>query len=186
MMKGRSQGHPPVISDTSRRRRKRHGHFAGRDLSLRSGAVSSLGDAMGGWLAARGMDKHRLRLIQLFRHWDEILGEELCSAARPIGHRGSILVVGCADSCAMQELAFASPEILERVNMFMGDEPFNKVELHLLSEAENKELGAIARAPQGIVLSRPPKLGKLTLPADSPVAACYEAYVRMFMEEKEA
>ncbi len=174
----------PCPAKASRRRRARRGRFEGYGLDMRSG-VSSLGDSLGGWLAAKGMDALRLRLIRLFRQWDAVLGSELSAVARPIGHRGSVLLIGCTDSCAMQELSFAAPEILERVNMFLGEEYFSKAELHLQMGREEAQGGEIARVSAPPAPERPGDLGNLDLPEDTPVGACYAAYLRMFREQDE-
>ena len=163
-----------------KKRRSRRSRFEGYGKMERSSVLTSLGDGLGGWLASRGMDSRQLRLIRLFRLWDDILGEYLCSIARPIGHRGKILLVGCFDSCAMQELAFAVVEILERVNAFMQEKAFEKVELHMLSLKDEAQHVEITQVPHLHLAERPSNLGHLSLPEDSPVGACYAAYVRMF------
>ena len=166
-----------------RRRKVRSGRFEGYGLDMRSG-VSSLGDSLGGWLSSRGMDALRMRLILLFRQWDAVLGSELSSIARPIGHRGGVLLIGCADSCAMQELSFAAPEILDRVNTFLGKDHFSKAEVHLQMGREDARGGEIASVSAPPAPERPGDLGHLDLPEDTPVGACYAAYLRMFREQE--
>ncbi len=180
-MKERPGISAPYPAKAFRRRKSRRGRFEGHGLDMRSG-VSSLGSSLGGWLASRGMDALRLRLIRLFRQWDAVLGSELSAVARPIGHRGSVLLIGCADSCAMQELSFAAPEILERVNIFLGEEYFSKAELHLQMGREEAQGGDITCASVPPAPERPADLGNLKLPEDTPVGACYAAYLRMFRE----
>ena len=160
--------------------RKYRRRFAGFDLSRRSGRVSSLGDGLAGWLSAHGMKMQHQLLGELWKNWDIVMGPELASLARPLGHRGGILLIGGDDSCAMQELSYAVPEILERVNAFMDEEYFQKVELHLLMGRTSLQSVDITQAPSLPPPPRPPKLGKLKFPPDSPLAACYEAYVRLF------
>ncbi len=171
-------------SKTPRRRKARGGRFEGYGLDMRSG-VSSLGDTLGGWLASRGMDALRLRLIRLFRQWDAVLGSELSAIARPIGHRGGVLLIGCADSCAMQEISFAAPEILDRVNMFLGEDFFSKAEVHLQMGREDARGGEIASVSAPPAPERPGDLGNLDVPENTPVGACYAAYLRMFREQDE-
>ena len=163
-----------------KKKRFRGGQFRGRDLDRRSGRMSRLGDGLSAWLSARGMEPRRMLLDQLYKNWDIVLGEDLSPLAHPLGSRKSVLLVGCEDSCSMQELSFAIPEILERVNAFMDEEYFTKVELHLLMGRDGLRKVEISRVPERYVPPRPRDLGHLHLPPDSPVAACYEAYVRCF------
>ena len=108
------------------------------------------------------------------------MGPDIAALAHPLGHRKDILLVGGEDSCAMQELSYAVPEILERVNAFMDEDYFHKVELHLLLGKESLRRVDITPVPVIPPPPRPPRLGALKLPPDSPVAACYAAYVRCF------
>ncbi len=167
-------------SASAGKKRSFSGRFSGRELDRRSGGMSRLGDGLGAWLAARGMEPHRMLLEQLYKSWDIVLGEEFSSMAHPLGSRKTVLLIGCDDSCSMQELSFAVPEILERVNAFMNEEFFTKVELHLLMGREGLRHVEITEAPERYVPPRPQNLGRLRLPEDSPVAACYEAYLKCF------
>ncbi|MBP3730578.1 MAG: DUF721 domain-containing protein [Mailhella sp.] len=158
-----------------------HRRFAGRDLSCRTGTLSCLSDGLSGWLAAHGMDKKHMLLTQLFQSWASVLGDDLCRAAHPLGHRNATLLIGCDDSCAMQELSYAAPEILAKVNDFMQEDFFQKVELHLCAEEESLQKQKITQIPAKPPRPQQPKnIGQLKLPADSPVAACYQAYVKFF------
>ena len=163
--------------------RKYHKRFAGFDLGKRSGRTSSLSDALEGWLSAHGMQVQHHMLAQLWKNWDIVMGPDIAALAHPLGHRGNILLVGGEDSCAMQELSYAVPEILERVNAFMDEEYFQKVELHLLLGKESLRRVDITQPPSLPSPQRPPRLGRLKLPPDSPVAACYAAYLRCFKPE---
>lgn len=159
--------------------------FAGFDLAKRSGRVSSLGDGLAGWFSAHGMQMQHQLLGELWKNWEIVMGPDIAPLAHPLGHRGAILLIGGEDSCAMQELSYAVPEILERVNAFMDEEYFQKVELHLLMGRESLRRVDITKAPSLPPPPRPPKLGALKLPPDSPLAACYEAYVRLFDGDKD-
>ena len=115
------------------------------------------------------------------------MGPDIAAIARPLGHRNGILLIGGDDSCALQELSYAVPEILERVNAFMDEEFFHKVELHLLmgkkSSLQRVDITQVPEIPQP---QRPSSLGKAQLPPDSPLASAYAAYVRMFEEKGES
>ena len=160
--------------------RKYHKRFAGFDLGRRSGRTSSLGDGLEGWLSAHGMKPQHYMLTQLWKNWDVVMGPDIASLAHPLGHRNDILLIGGEDSCAMQELSYAAPEIMERVNAFMDEDYFHKVELHMLGGKDSLRRVDITQTPSLPPPPRPPKLGALTLPPDSPVAACYAAFVRCF------
>ena len=165
--------------------KKQHRRFAGFDLARRSGRTTLLGDGLDGWLASHGMQARHHMLTALWQNWDIVMGTELAPLAHPLGHRGNILLVGGDDSCAMQELSYAVPEILERVNAFMDEEYFHKVELHLLLGRNSLRRVDITEAPSLPPPPRPPRLGQLKLSPDSPLAACYEAYVRLFNGDDE-
>ena len=163
--------------------KKTHKRFAGFDLGRRSGRTSSLHEGLNDWLLARGMKPQHSLLTQLWKNWEIVMGRELAPLAHPLGHRNNILLIGGDDPCMMQELSYAVPEILERVNAFMNEEVFQKVELHLLIGKESLRRVDITEPPVVPPPPRPPRLGNLVLPQDSPVAACYEAYVRCFKKD---
>ena len=158
--------------------------FAGHDLDRRRGHAVSVGAGLGGWLAARGMKPEQPLLDQLWKNWELVMGPDIAPLACPIGHRNGILIVGGEDSYALQELSYAVPEILMRANAFMDALFFHKVELHLLMGKEDLRSVGVTPVPPPPRLQRPPRLGRLNLPADSPAAAAYAAYVRMFEEEE--
>ena len=165
--------------------KKYHKRFAGHDLNRRRNTAAHIGADLSGWLAAHGMRPQQTLLGQLWRNWDIVMGPDIAPIARPLGHRNGILLIGGDDSCALQELSYAVPEILERVNAFMDEEFFHKVELHLLMGKESLQRIDISEAPELPRPQRPPCLGKAQLPSDSPLASAYAAYVRMFKEQEE-
>ena len=69
------------------------------------------------------------QLVHLWEAWDVVLGETLSRACVPLGHKKSVLIVGCEDSMALQDVRMQQNEILERVNAFLAREPafFSKV-----------------------------------------------------------
>ena len=158
-------------------------HFAGFDLDRRSGRTSALSDGLNRWLTSHGMDPRQALLGELWRNWKIVMGP-FAAVAHPLGHRNGILLIGGDDSCIMQELSYAVPELLERANAFMDEEFFNRVELHLLLGRDTLRRVDITEAPVLPPPPRPPRLGQLQLPEDSPLAECYRAYVRLFQENR--
>ncbi|MDR0339787.1 MAG: DUF721 domain-containing protein [Desulfovibrio sp.] len=148
-----------------------------REYAVRSTAeaVNSLFLHMGG--------KDQTRLVQLWRHWDMVLGEALAPLGRPLGHKDRALHIGADDNMAMQELSMQSAEILERANAFMGEAFFERVKVLLVQGRPDlaRERENIAQPGQaGSWAARPaPPLGGLCgrLNPDSPVTRCYEAFV---------
>jgi len=157
--------------------------FAGHDLNKRRSWAAHISSDVSGWLASHGMKPEQTLLGQLWQNWDIVMGPDIAPVAHPLGHRNGILLIGGDDSCAMQELSYAVPEILERANAFMDEEFFHKVELHLLMGKDSLQRVDITQAPELPAPPRPPRLGKAQLPPDSPIAQAYAAYVRMFEEE---
>jgi len=162
--------------------KKYHKRFAGHDLNRRRNSTAHIGADLSGWLAARGMRPQQTLLSQLWRNWNIVMGPDIAPIAHPLGHRNGILLIGGEDSCALQELSYAVPEILERVNAFMDEEFFLKVELHLLMGKDSLQRVDITEVPEPPRPQRPSRLGKAQLPADSPLASAYAAYIRMFEE----
>jgi hypothetical protein len=164
-----------------------HKRFAGHDLNRRRNNTAHIGADLSGWLAAHGMRPQQTLLGHLWRNWELVMGPDIAAIARPLGHRNGILLIGGDDSCALQELSYAVPEILERLNAFMDEEFFHKVELHMLmGKKESLQRVDITHAPEILKPQKPPSLGKAQLPPDSPLASAYAAYVRMFEEKGES
>ena len=156
--------------------------FAGFDLDARTGRTSALGDSLSGWLSSHGMQPRQGLLGQLWKNWNVVMGP-LAELAHPLGHRNNILLIGGDDPCAMQELSYATPELLERANAFMNEEFFLRVELHLLMGQTSLRRVDITDVPPPPPPQRPPRLGSLRISPDSPVAACYQAYLRCFNKD---
>ncbi|GAB6177080.1 hypothetical protein JCM16814_19710 [Desulfobaculum senezii] len=124
-------------------------------------------------------------LRRLWRHWPEIVDEHIAEIARPIGHRKRILLIGVEDSMVMQDLTFYAPYILEQVNAFLGTKSFDKVLPELIRDRVSLDLikkrttSAVRFEP-----SRPQNLGSQAdaFDANSAVARCYAAYVKLFNE----
>lgn len=143
-------------------------------------AINTLFSHLGG--------KDQARLVQLWRHWPMVMGDMLAPLGFPLGHKEKTLLVGAEDAMALQELAMQSEEILERVNAFMSEAFFTKVNVSLM---QNKPDLARPRPPaqqpgKPAPLPPPPKLGaKLAhMDPDSPVTRCYQAWMNR-AEQKE-
>lgn len=122
-------------------------------------------------------------LVQLWKNWPEVMGEFLSSLGQPRGHKQGTLIVGAADSIAMQELSMLSEELLERANAFLQTEYFTRLSVVLLQGAASlaAENGGTAAPPKPAPLPyTAPPIGALVgrLSPDSPITRCYEAHVR--------
>lgn len=126
-------------------------------------------------------------LTGVWRNWKRIVGEEAASMAMPLGRHKRTLIVGAEDHAAQQELTYYSPAILEAVNAYLGEECFDKMQVDLLmGETPLNESASQSGGPGGartVFGPRPDRLGGLLggMREDSPVARCYEAYVRHFV-----
>ncbi len=58
---------------------------------------------------------------------------EMAPLARPLGHRGTKLILAAEDPMIMQEAQFLAPMILEKVNGYFQQEVFDKVVFELLN-----------------------------------------------------
>ncbi len=118
-------------------------------------------------------------LVELWRNWPVVMGEEIAAFCLPLGHRDHRLEVGCEDSMAMQELQYYRQEIMERANSFMEEAYFTDIKVELV--LNQKPLWA-DEAPEVSQPARP--LGNAVgtylkdMDPDSPIARCYRAYCR--------
>ena len=142
-------------------------------------APRGVGELLPGVLTALGGDAARLRLVQLWRHWEMVLGPELAPLARPLGHHGDCLRIGAEDAMLMQELHLQSGEILERVNAFMEGPFFACVKVSLGFRRTELDTIAPPPTPPPQPLERPRVTGEALahMRPDSPVARCYARYV---------
>lgn len=126
-----------------------------------------------------------MALVQLWRAWDELMGE-MAPLARPLGHRKGKLILAAEDPMVMQEAQFLAPMIMDKINAFFGEEVFDKVVFELLNGRVplDREIPKQEDGPKR-KLKKPEKLGGLDKQLDpkSPMGKCYRAYQRMFDEE---
>lgn len=127
-----------------------------------------------------GNDKRWEHLTQLWNNWKMVMGAELAPLAHPLGHREGILLVGVEDHFLMQELSYAVPEMLERVNAFMDEAFFQKIELHLLGDRVPLNEIQATTLPPLPPPERPKQLGGLHLDPNTTIGRCYAAYVKVF------
>lgn len=132
-----------------------------------------------------------LALLQLWAHWEMVLGPELAPLAHPLGHHKDILVIGVDDHLAQQELAFQTEEILERVNAFLDAPLFTGVTLTLL---QGRSILDEAVPPRFPPLKAPPlfeapqaeNVGGLLdfFDPDTPIGRCYRRCVERCRRER--
>lgn len=145
-----------------------------------------LSESLGRLMAALGAPERR-RLTELWAAWPEVAGQELAALGKPLGHRERTLFIGAEDPAGLQELTYASPDLLSRVNAWLGRETFDKVHLDLLTNRVSLDVfspeGPVFHPPREV---RPERLGGFLGRFDpaSPVGRCYEKYVRYFTGRK--
>lgn len=130
--------------------------------------------------ASRADAAQGFRLAMLWPRWREVLGD-VAPYASPLGHRRSILILGVDDPVAMQESHYDAPDILERVNAFLGQQVFDKIQFDLLQgktplDAAKNEAITFWRPTRPVIAN----LGNLRLDPDTAVGRSYAAYVRQF------
>lgn len=149
----------------------------------RVNALCSITEALSAFLEKRG-GKERTRLTLLWDHWEMVMGEELSSLAIPLGHRKDVLVIAAEDSMAAQDIAMQADEVLLRVNAFMNENYFSRIQVELVMGRNDlsRNLPDTRPAPPIIKPRKPDQLGTLSgaLDPESPVTKCYEAYCRYF------
>lgn len=143
--------------------------------------IARVGEALGP-LLQRLDDKGALKLIRLWTNWDRVMGGQIAGMARPLGRRGSTLLLS-ADPAVAQELTYFAPELLRKANDFLGEEYFDKVRFELLNGRVPLDGYRFDSAPRSVSPPRTPEhLGKILekLDKDSPVGRCYRAYIGLF------
>jgi len=107
----------------------------------------------------------------------------MAELVRPLGHRRRELLLGADDAVAMQEMVFAAPELLSRINAALGHDAFDRVRFDLLGNQISLDV-ARAEPPRFSTppVTRPAHLGGLAGELDlaSPVGRCYAKYVAYF------
>ncbi|BCS88223.1 DUF721 domain-containing protein [Pseudodesulfovibrio sediminis] len=147
----------------------------------RRGRTIRVGDALPRFIS--NMDKtggHAL--VKLWRAWDDLMGE-MAHMVRPLGHRGTKIILAAEDPIIMQEAQFLSEQLLKTINDFLGEEVFDKVVFELLNGRVPLDGEIRPEAPEPPrKLKKPKNLGDLNdkLDPDSPIGRCYRAYRRMF------
>ena len=140
--------------------------------------------------------KGGLRLVRLWREWENVVGPDVAELARPLGHKDGTLLLNAPDPVAAQQLSYYIPELLERVNAFFGELVFDKVRFELLDgkvplgrnghQEPPPETATGSRPGQAPLQSAnaPLQLGALVgkIDPESAVGHCYMTYVRHFLE----
>lgn len=152
----------------------------GRESRLRP-----LGSDRIGRVLSRYDKKGGYRLVRLWLEWPAVVGPEVAELASPLGHKDGTLILHTEDAIAAQQLTYFAPEILARVNEFLGQVCFDKVRFELLNGRVPLDGQRRARPRASSVrVQRPPILGGLAdeLDPESAVGRCYLAYVRRFAQ----
>jgi predicted nucleic acid-binding Zn ribbon protein len=64
--------------------------------------------------------KTRLAAVQSV--WDEVVGESVAAAARPVSERGGAVTVACLDSVWTQELDLMQQQLLQALHERLGED----------------------------------------------------------------
>lgn len=161
--------------------RRRRDHAAETPFDRPPPTARGVGELLPDVLAGMGGDPLRMRLVQLWRHWEMVLGPELAPLARPLGHHKDTLLIGAEDAMLMQELHLQSGEILERVNAFMEGPFFAAVKVSLCFQRTELD-NIVAPTPRPLPAAERPQLTGSALEgmrADSAVARCYARFVAL-------
>lgn len=128
-----------------------------------------------------------LAIAKLWRHWSDVVGNDVALLVHPLGHRKTTMLLGADNSIVMQEFSYFAPQLLEKANTFLGASIFQKVQIELM--AGRRALDAPLARPKAIrpTSPTPEPLGNLLpcMDESSPVTACYRAYVQHFFPDLE-
>ncbi|SDN50494.1 Protein of unknown function [Desulfonauticus submarinus] len=107
-------------------------------------------------------NKEKLKLVILWKKWEEVLGLPLAEYVLPLGHQERVLIVGSEDALVLQEAHFVSQEILLRVNNFLGEQVFDKVRVKLLrGKTPLNRIKVSAPELRRYVIKKPKNLGSV-------------------------
>ncbi|MBU1247577.1 MAG: DUF721 domain-containing protein [Proteobacteria bacterium] len=147
----------------------------------------SVESALGGLLEALD-HKGTLKFVRLWENWAEVVGAEVAGLARPLARRGRTLVLLSEDPMTSQHLSFLVPEILGRINSFLGESLFDDVRFELsdgrppLNRPSQQTTTPAPRRQK-----RPKNLGQAAdkFDPDSPLGRAYRAYLAMHEDDQE-
>ncbi len=144
----------------------------------RRGGLRPLGETLGRVVKPLVKDRP-LAEVQLLLDWPSIVGPELAALARPIKvrfdrpteHLGGVLELAC-DGGAALELQHRVPQVLERVNAWLGYPAIARLRLKQIERPKPAPLGPAPRRP----VAAPARPAKATaLPPAPPLASTGDA-----------
>ena len=155
-------------------------------MHKREKKVRSVSEALGSILGTPEAALE-LAIARLWRHWPEILGQDVAAMIRPLGHRQTTMLLGATNSMVMQEFSYFAQTILDKANAFLGTVYFQKVQIELMAGRPALDESLLPPAPPRPEAPRPDILGNLLpcMDPSSPVTSCYRAYVRHFRPDLE-
>lgn len=104
----------------------------------RTAEPEKIGESIFILLKDMGYTRERIRLAALWENWMQVMGEEFCWII-PLGNKAGTLFLGVENAMEIQEITLQSPQILERVNLFMGMEYFSQLRVTLCVPGHEKE-----------------------------------------------
>ena len=75
--------------------------------------------------------KKGLKAARLLDRWEELVGEAVAKAARPVGYARGTLTLEVSDHIWLQRLRFEEKRILSLLNQAAGEELFTRIRLTL-------------------------------------------------------
>jgi hypothetical protein len=81
-------------------------------------------------IQALGIDAP-IKNYSLFGAWKEIVGETIALQTQPRSLRNQILFVDVSHSTWIQQLQFLKPQLLEKLNAFLGEPPIQDIRFKL-------------------------------------------------------
>ncbi len=96
----------------------------------RSKTFASLGDVIDDYIRSRGLESKRQE-FSLQERWDEIVGEPISSHTTPDTIRFGTLHILVDNSAWLQQLNFLKPELMRKVESFLGQGVLKDIALRL-------------------------------------------------------
>ncbi|MDD3818928.1 MAG: DUF721 domain-containing protein [Actinomycetota bacterium] len=83
--------------------------------------IEDIKSIIGGLIRDLNMDS-KLNVTNIFSHWEEIVGTEISKKARPVKLVRNTLYISVASSTWANELRMMSGQLIDRINLFVGED----------------------------------------------------------------
>ncbi len=88
--------------------------------------IKDIGSVIGGVIKDLNIGT-KLNISNIFNHWEEIVGTQICRKAKPERISRNTLYVSVASSTWANELSMMSSQLISEINSFIGEEVVKRI-----------------------------------------------------------